>query len=83
VAGRLERKEILKLFFMKYKAALMLSLLVTASLISFPNRCRPTCDGRKMMTAAAAASQQTLNEQAAFEKMAVESSPLLRMATAL
>jgi hypothetical protein len=61
---------------MKYKVVFVLCLLVLASLISFSNRCRPTCDGRTFV-------QNTASEEITQEEEPVGNSVLLRMTIAL
>lgn len=75
---------------MKSKAALVLSLLVFSSLISFSNRCGKRCDGRVVTTTSvtAAAAAEVIEARAAEDKEALERehaglSPFLRMAITL
>jgi hypothetical protein len=66
---------------MKFKAVLVLVFLVTASLISFSNRCNTSCDGRKMIVMRA--QQAAEDKEASLEKRLTPSSPLLRIAVTL
>lgn len=63
---------------MKLKLAFALTLLVLTSLLSFSNRCRQTCDGRKMMVE----QYEVQDENAALEDEPAGSS-LLRIAVTL
>ena len=58
------------------KSLLFLTLLVMASLISFSNRCKYTCDGERKMIVA-------VEEEASGNDEAMENSPLLRIAVVL
>jgi CHASE3 domain sensor protein len=70
---------------MKFKTVLVFTLLVLASLISFSNRNKTNCDGRKMMVSAKQcmrnAEQLTTSYEAEIE--AAGTSPLLRIAVTL
>ncbi len=68
---------------MKIKIAFVLTLLVLASLISFSNRCKPSCDGSKLIVMCS--QPAPTNEQAASydDEDATVSSPLLRIAVTL
>jgi hypothetical protein len=69
---------------MKFKVVLVLTFLVTASLISFSNRCNQSCDGRTMI---AISAQQPADDadaaERSYETQVTESSPLLRIAVTL
>lgn len=66
---------------MKLKSVLVLTLLVMVSLISFSNKCKPSCDGRTMIVMS---SQETeVAEEKPTYETAVETSPLLRIAVTL
>jgi hypothetical protein len=77
---------------MKLKAALVLMLLVLTSLLSFSNRCGQKCDGRTIMTTAAATATAkatvntncTINEEKKAGNIELaERSALLRMTIVL
>jgi hypothetical protein len=65
---------------MKFKIVLVLTFLVCASLISFSNRCKSSCDGRTMIVMSA---QQPACEKSITEAEVAETSPLLRIAVTL
>ena len=76
---------------MKLKAALVMMMLVLASMLSFSNKCGQTCDGRTMVTpvvnvATAAASVAPASEEEALEakeRAEAGNSALLRMSIVL
>lgn len=74
---------------MKLKTALVFTLLVLVSLLSFSNRSNTNCDGRKMIVLAkpcnAAAECVRGTEKASYdaEIEAAGTSPLLRIAVTL
>jgi len=74
---------------MKLKTALVFTLLVLASLLSFSNRSNTNCDGRKMIVSVKPCKVTTQcmksAEQASYESEveAAGMSPLLRIAVTL
>ncbi|HEY0680173.1 MAG TPA: hypothetical protein VGD17_17935 [Chitinophagaceae bacterium] len=65
---------------MKYKIAAVLTMLVLASLITFSNRCKPSCDGRTMIVMSAFEAEANEPELA---DEAADDSPLFRLAITL
>lgn len=69
---------------MKFKVVLVLTFLVTASLISFSNRCNTSCDGRTMIAISAQQPADAADvAPKPYEPQVTESSPLLRIAVTL
>ena len=64
------------------KTALVLTLLVLASMISFSNRCKPICDGKKMIVMSAQKCS-AVQAPTSPEREAAGTSPLLRIAVTL
>ena len=65
---------------MKYKIAAVLTMLVLASLITFSNRCKSSCDGRTMIVMSGLEEEADESE---FTDETADESPLFRLAITL
>jgi len=68
---------------MKFKTVLVFTLLVLASLVTFSNRYKQVCDGRKMIVLTVQKCSDAVQPPTSPEREAAGTSTLLRIAVTL